>query len=136
MKVKVRLLELGYEVFESMTPMEIDLVIRCRDGFSKIQVKKVGFIKRKGKHVKAMHLLRGCQGRKYKRYMASEIDFFIGVDGVNFHIVPFRLCSQDGMQSNSVFRVRSETLNRFDLLPDPYSAQLAVVPDTQLRLIA
>lgn len=118
LKVVLKLLELGYPVFESVLPNAIDVLIRCKgDRWSKIQVKTCTPTK-----CGAAFPLQSCtSGNKPRGYSHRDVDYFAGVLGSSFYVIPYKRAYSDGVRSR--YTIKRGDLGRWDLLPKPYAAE-------------
>lgn len=113
-KTMIKLTEIGYCVFRPFGSHSVVDILFQIDAtkYMKIQVKTIGAI---GPQIG----LRCSRGANDHKYSENDVDFFIVVDGCDFHIVPF------SSTNNQVFlTLKHNFLNRWDLLPPPYEPNL------------
>ena len=123
LKVRVRLLELGYEVAMPILPSPYDLLIRCEGNqWIKVQVKKVSHNhSQKNGHVKRIYLY--TREKPYKRYRQEDVDYFIAVDDQFFYVIDYKQ-----VHGQLLTNCNSRKQNNWSDLPKPYQP----VPDLQV----
>lgn len=112
LKVVVKLLSLGYQVFESVLPNAIDVLVRCAgDRWIKLQVKTV--------NVRGLNLSIPIQtmGQLVERhtYKRKDVDYFVGVLKDSFYVVPYKRARAGCVKTR--YSAHRSDLNRWDLLP-------------------
>ena len=116
LKTCAKLLSLGYEVYRGIIQSPIDILIRSKDNqFVKIEVKKIVC---KGKNTKYIRTSRAKTRVCNTTYKNDEVDFFVGVHEDSFYVVPYELALRNTKYG---FTVSRENLERWDLLPEPFS---------------
>ena len=129
-RVKLKLIEFGYEVALPIFNAPYDLLVRsCDDKWLKIQIKKIQLETQRTKNVVRKLNIRKCGTYKTQKYEKDDVDYFIGVDGMNFYIISHaEVLGQWGTNVNS------RPMNNWKDLPKPYNyveSKLEIIDDSQ-----
>lgn len=117
LKVLVKLKELGYVVLkDTSNASRTDLVIRCEGNrYLNIQVKTIRITN------KCPNLsISTSGGKRDLPYSKYDVDFFIGVSGDNFYVVPYEVAYRGNDVRVSYYPSR-EYFNAWSLIPAPFN---------------